>query len=67
MGASFFSKGFFHSKGLKVSGNQYQLHERLEVPYYQPLPRSERNPQGDYPLTQAEDRFWTKLNSPSAG
>lgn len=64
MGANFFSKGFFHSQGLKVNGNQYQLHERLEVPYYQPLPKSERNSKGDYPLTPAEDRFWSKLNFP---
>ena len=64
MGATFFSKGFFHSKGLKVNGNQYLLHERLEVPYYQPLPKSERNQRGDYPLTPAEDRFWSKLNFP---
>jgi hypothetical protein len=64
MGAAFFSKGFFHSKGLKVNGNQYLLHERLEVPYYQPLPKGERNPQGDYTLTPAEDRFWSKLNFP---
>ena len=64
MGASFFSKGFFHSQGLKAQGNQYQLHERLEVPYYQPLPKGERNRRGDYPLTPAEDRFWSKLNFP---
>jgi hypothetical protein len=64
MGAAFFSKGFFHSQGLKVNGNQYLLHERLEVPYYQPLPKSERNPAGDYPLTPAEDRFWSKMNFP---
>jgi hypothetical protein len=64
MGAAFFSKGFFHSQGLKVNGNQYVLHERLEVPYYQPLERGERNSQGDYPLTPAEDRFWSKMNFP---
>jgi len=64
LGANFFSKGFFHSKGLKVAGNQYRLHERLEVPYYQPLSKGERNPQGDYTLTPAEDRFWSKLNFP---
>lgn len=64
MGASFFSKGHFRSKGLKVNGNQYFLRELLEVPYYQPLAKQERNPRGDYPLTQAEDRFWSKLNFP---
>lgn len=64
MGASFFSKGFFRSKGLKAEGNRYVLQQRLEVPYYQPLPESERNARGDYPLTPAEDRFWSKLNFP---
>jgi len=64
MGASFFSKGHFRSAGLKASGNQYVLQQRLEVPYYQPLPKESRNPQGDYPLTPAEDRFWSKLNFP---
>ena len=64
MGAAFFSKGHFRSTGLKAGGNQYLLQQRLEVPYYQPLPKEERNPQGDYPLTPAEDRFWSKLNFP---
>jgi hypothetical protein len=64
MGANFFSKGHFRSAGLQVNGNQYLLRQRLETPYYQPLPPSERNPQGDYPLTPAEDRFWSKMNFP---
>jgi hypothetical protein len=64
MGAAFFSKGHFRSTGLKASGNQYLLEQRLEVPYYQPLPKSERNAPGDYPLTPAEDRFWSKMNFP---
>jgi hypothetical protein len=64
MGASFFSKGHFRSTGLKASGNRYFLHERLEVPYYQPLPKNERNSQGSYSLTPAEDRFWSKMNFP---
>ena len=65
LGATFFSEGAFHSAGLQVEGNRYSLHQRFEVPYYQPLPPSERNPQGDYPLTPAADeRFWSKLNFP---
>jgi hypothetical protein len=64
MGANFFSKGHFRSAGLQVNGNQYLLRQRLEVPYYQPLPASERNARGDYPLTPAEDRYWSKLNFP---
>ena len=64
MAANFFSKGHFRSAGLKARGNQYVLRQQLEVPYYQPLPKSERNAKGDYPLTQAEDRFWSKMNFP---
>jgi hypothetical protein len=64
MGANFFSKGHFRGAGLQANGNQYLLRQRLEVPYYQPLPQSERNAQGDYPLTPAEDRFWSKMNFP---
>lgn len=64
MGANFFSKGHFRSTGLKANGNQYVLEQLLEVPYYQPLPRADRNVQGDYPLTPAEDRFWSKMNFP---
>jgi len=65
MGAAFFSEGAFRSAGLKVEGNRYSLHQRFDVPYYQPLPKSERNPEGDYPLTPAADeRFWSKLNFP---
>jgi len=60
----FFSKGCFRSTGLKVNGNVYDLEQRLEVPYYQPLAQADRNPTGQYPLTQAEDRYWSKLNFP---
>lgn len=65
MGGVFFSEGAFRSTGLKVEGNRYSLHQRFDVPYYQPLPAKERNPRGDYPLTPAADfRFWSKLNFP---
>jgi hypothetical protein len=59
-----FSEGFFRSKGLRAEGNQYFLEELMEVPYYQPLPRDKRNPQGDYRLTPADDRFWSKMDFP---
>jgi len=36
----------------------------MEVPYYQPLPKHLRNARGDYPLTPAGNRFWSKLNFP---
>jgi hypothetical protein len=65
MGGQFFSLGVFRSEGVKVEGNQYVLHQRFEAPYYQPLPRDLRNPNGDYPLTPAKDgRFWSKLDFP---
>ncbi len=65
MGGIFFSEGIFRSTGLAVDGNRYSMHQRFEVPYYQPLPKSERNEKGDYKLTPAADeRFWSKLSFP---
>ena len=60
----FFSEGFFRSEGMKVEDKRYLLHQDMRVPYYQPLPKHLRNPQGDYPLTPAGNRFWSKLNFP---
>ncbi|MDR3792476.1 MAG: hypothetical protein P4L03_03755 [Terracidiphilus sp.] len=60
----FFSEGAFRSAGMESSGNRYTLHQTVSVPYYQPLPKHLRNPQGDYPLTPAGNRFWSKLNFP---
>jgi hypothetical protein len=65
MGGQFFSESVFRSEGLQANGNQYTLHQRFDVPYYQPLPKNLRNPKGDYPLTPARDfRFWSKLDFP---
>jgi len=65
MAANFFSQGVFRSEGLRAEENRYTLHQRFEVPYYQPLPREHRNPRGDYALTPARDfRFWSKLDFP---
>jgi hypothetical protein len=65
MGGQFFSLGVFRSEGLKAEGNQYALHQRLDAPYYQPLPKNLRNPRGDYAHTPAKDgRFWSKLDFP---
>lgn len=61
---SFFSEGAFRSSGMKVEQNQYLLHQQTRVPYYQPLPKHLRNAQGDYPLTPAGNRFWSKMNFP---
>jgi len=65
MGGQFFGEGAFRSEGLQAEGGGYALHERFEVPYYQPLPKEFRNPKGDYALTPARDfRFWSKLDFP---
>jgi hypothetical protein len=66
MGGQFFSEALFRGEGVKVEGNRYSLHQRFDVPYYQPLPRSRRNAKGDYRLTPARDvRFWSKLDFPN--
>jgi hypothetical protein len=65
MSGQFFSLGVFRSEGLAADGNRYALRQHYDVPYYQPLPKNLRNPQGDYPLTPAKDgRFWSKLDFP---
>lgn len=62
MSAGFFSMGYFHSEGLRQEGSSYILHQKLEAPYYQPLPEELRNKEGDYPLTPSIDgRFWSKM------
>jgi len=60
----FFSEGAFRSSGMQVQENRYSLRQDLRVGYYQPLPKHLRNPQGDYPLTPAGNRFWSKMNFP---
>jgi hypothetical protein len=63
--ATFFSEGVFHSEGLAADESGYHLHQRFDVPYYQPLPKARRNARGDYPLTPARDsRFWSKMDFP---
>ena len=65
MGGEFFSEGAFHSAGLARKGDAYVLHQRYDVPYYQPLPAEKRNSRGDYKLTPAKDcRFWSKMDFP---
>ncbi len=61
---TFFSEGSFRSNGMKVEEKRYLLHQDIHVPYYQPLPKNLRNPQGDYPLTPAGNRYWSKMNFP---
>jgi len=63
LSASFFSTGYFYSDGLKKNGNEYVLYRKLDVPYYQPLPKNLRNAKGDYKLSQSiDDRFWNKMD-----
>jgi hypothetical protein len=63
MGGQFFSLGVFRGTALKVDGNRYSLQQRLEAPYYQPLPKHLRKRSGEYALTPAKDgRFWSKLD-----
>lgn len=63
LSTNFFSMGYFYSEGLKKEGNKYILHKKLAVPYYQPLPQSQRNDKGDYKLSPSiDDRFWNKMD-----
>ncbi len=63
LSSGFFSMGYFYSEGLKKAGNKYILHKKIEVPYYQPLPKNKRNTKGDYLLSPSiDDRFWNKMD-----
>ncbi len=65
LAADFFSEGAFRSAGITNSGSSYALHQRFEVPYYQPLPKDKRNARGDYKLTPVKDsRYWSKMDFP---
>jgi hypothetical protein len=50
MTPSFFSTGFFYSRGLQVKDGSHVLSQTLNVPYHLPLPKKHRNPDGDYKL-----------------
>lgn len=63
LSTNFFSTGYFYSEGLKVVDKRYVLYKKLEVPYYQPLPKNKRNEAGDYELSESTDnRFWNKMD-----
>lgn len=63
LSTSFFSMGYFYSDGLRKVGNKYVLHQKLEAPYYQPLPKKLRKKDGDYQLSESTDgRFWNKMD-----
>lgn len=62
MSAGFFGMGYFRSEGLQKQGNKYLLYKKLEVPYYQPLPKQWQNPDGNYELTPSlNERYWSKM------
>jgi hypothetical protein len=66
MGGRFFSLGVFRAQGIHAEENRFILYERFEAPYYQPLPKEQRNVEGDYALTPAKDgRFWSKMDFPN--
>lgn len=63
LSSGFFSTGYFYSDGLKKNGNEYSLYRKLDVPYYQPMPKNLRNAKGDYKLSPSiDDRFWNKMD-----
>lgn len=63
LSSGFFGMGYFYSNGIKKEGDKYILHKKLEVPYYQPLPKNLRNSKGDYTLSPSTDsRFWNKMD-----
>lgn len=63
LSSGFFSMGYFYSEGINKEAGAYRLHKKLEVPYYQPLPRNLRNSKGDYKLSPSiDDRFWNKMD-----
>ena len=63
LSSSFFNMGYFRSEGVLMEGNQYVLSEKKEAYYYHPIPASERNPRGDYKLSESLDgRYWSKMN-----
>ncbi|MBD2755421.1 hypothetical protein [Spirosoma validum] len=63
LSTDFFSTGYFHSQGITHSSGKYVLHQKLDVPYYQPLPANLRKANGDYAHSQSTDgRFWNKMD-----
>jgi hypothetical protein len=63
LSSGFFSMGYFYSDGLRKEGNSYVLSKKLEIPYYQPLPKEKRKANGDYKLSPSiDDRFWNKMD-----
>ncbi|GAB3943160.1 hypothetical protein GCM10028805_08940 [Spirosoma harenae] len=63
LSTDFFSTGYFHSQGITQSGGKYVLHQKIEAPYYQPLPAKYKRADGNYAHSQSTDgRFWNKMD-----
>jgi hypothetical protein len=63
LSTNFFNTGYFYSQGLKKEGTHFILSKKLDVPYYQPLPKAFRKADGDYALSESIDhRFWNKMD-----
>ena len=59
----FFNTGYFHSQGITKAGKAYVLHQKIEAPYYQPLPDKFKKADGNYKHSQSTDgRFWNKMD-----
>jgi hypothetical protein len=59
----FFSTGYFRSKGIKKIDGKYVLSQKIEAPYYLPLPAKFKRADGDYKHSQSTDgRFWNKMD-----
>lgn len=63
LSTDFFNTGYFHSQGIRQEAGRYILHQKIEAPYYQPLPAQYRKANGDYTLSPSTDgRFWNKMD-----
>lgn len=59
----FFSTGYFRSHGIKKVGNKYVLNQKIEAPYYQPLPEQYKRKDANYKHSISTDgRFWNKMD-----
>lgn len=59
----FFHTGYFRSRGIIHENGKYILHQKIEAPYYQPLPQPFKKADGDYKHAPSTDgRFWNKMD-----
>ncbi|GAB2560660.1 hypothetical protein [Spirosoma aerophilum] len=63
LSTSFFNTGYFHSQGITYAQGEYVLHQKIEAPYYQPLPDKYKLASGNYKHSPSTDgRFWNKMD-----